>query len=1157
MLFSWKLPFCYYLSKGTVKGEILEKIIANIIMKLHQINLSPCVIVADQGPNNRNAFKRLGATKENPVVMINEKEIFLMFDTPHLLKSLRNNLMNKKVDIIDDKRSSMGRSMVKITHKHVNPNAFEKMKVRYAVQVFSNSVCAAIMTAVATNELNSRTAIHTAQCFKKINNIFDCLNSRSLKDSNPYRQGLSIYNKLPYTTLVEYFKRIQVFEGENEKKNIYCIEGFQWTIKAVLILWDNLQKEGVKYFLTSCLNQDPLENLFSVIMNWGGYNPQPTAREFRIALQHNMHIRLQNSDCSNCEVDNDELLDVTDLNTDCNEDSNNIEDTFQSLDSSQEHVEQCSQPLDMPDSIFFFHHTTEIQVIQDTSNGPILFNIYINDMSETQSSGNCMMSPYADDSSFLIQAKDLETAIKTVDGVFKNVENWITKEKMIINKSKTNIIFFKTNRSNITLPDRVHISDVNIVPNSSARLLGMIIDENLSWNKHICQLCNRLSSVLYSLKMLSRYMTKQMLKIVYHSNFESLVRYGCIFYGNNANMETVLILQKQALRVINNLGFRDNCRGVFKKTGILTIYGIYIQKCVLFVFKNREYFATQITDHPYETRNIDYVYPKHRLTLTEKNVYYSCITIYNKTYRCLVLLGMAFFQLLGYMYVYKEWHTISVGDVASIMSIYIQIFNIQATVTCLVLNMDKLHIIIRQLKTGLMKPKVKRHVMIAERLKKFGNFVRKYYYGSCSFVILVQPVVMYLKKDKELFFMSYVPPIMGHWGVFYFQGIIRFFVGYSSCTSVSLNIEILKDILSESDNIDVIFECVKRHEQIVRLLENVQHIIHFGMSTHFCIGVLVFGTTLFTVLEMEVDLSQSIFLVPYSIAIILIIYVHCWFGNDIIYRSADLTNAIFSSKWIGSNLPTQKTLIIFMAFTNKPLSIHLVSGLFTMTTRHVINHLEHYCNENNVLLSLLPPGVKNKVLRACTVTPVYLNKGRVNLKHVLPLLLNSQTVAVDLTAINVDDDILRVLALSKNIRKLHLEPEENTISTEGLLNLFKSLHKLNDLSLRHSYAVNDSVLECLANNCPKLTLLDFDGCRNITDVGIQSISRLQNITCLTLSYSQVSDKGISYLVNSSNATTIKELQINNCGNITEDGLKLITNCCPKIEILMHRPQNRK
>ncbi|VEN46769.1 unnamed protein product, partial [Callosobruchus maculatus] len=212
---------------------------------------------------------------------------------------------------------------------------------------------------------------------------------------------------------------------------------------------------------------------------------------------------------------------------------------------------------------------------------------------------------------------------------------------------------------------------------------------------------------------------------------------------------------------------------------------------------------------------------------------------------------MAFFQLLGYMYVFKEWDTISVGDVATIMSVYVQIFNIQTVFTCLILNMDRLHTIIRQLKTELMKPKAQRHIMIAKRLKRFGGFVRNYYYGTSTFIIFMQPVVMFIRNDKELFFMSYVPPIMGHSGVFYFQGIIRPFLGYSTCTHVSLHvnlmieisiqIEILKDILSESDNIDVIFECVKRHEQIVRLVNNVQHIIHIGTSTQFCIGVLVFG----------------------------------------------------------------------------------------------------------------------------------------------------------------------------------------------------------------------------------------------------------------------------------------------------------------------------
>nr|CAI5838758.1 unnamed protein product [Callosobruchus analis] len=198
------------------------------------------------------------------------------------------------------------------------------MKVQYAVQVFSNSVFAAIMTAVATNDLNSKTAINTAKCFKKINNIFDCLNS------------------------------------EYEKKNVYCLEGFQWTIKAVLILWDNLQKEGVKYFLTSCLSQDPLENLFSVIRHRGGYNPQPTAREFRIALQHNMRTRLQNFDSSNCEVDDNELLDVTDLNTDFNEDCNNIEAKFKSLDSSEEQLEHDDTCPDTEDLLI-----TEIKAAQE------------------------------------------------------------------------------------------------------------------------------------------------------------------------------------------------------------------------------------------------------------------------------------------------------------------------------------------------------------------------------------------------------------------------------------------------------------------------------------------------------------------------------------------------------------------------------------------------------------------------------------------------------------------------------------------------------------------------------------------------------------------------------------------------------------------------
>nr|CAI5822785.1 unnamed protein product [Callosobruchus analis] len=55
---------------------------------------------------------------------------------------------------------------------------------------------------------------------------------------------------------------------------------------------------------------------------------------------------------------------------------------------------------------------------------------------------------------------------------------------MIIIKSKADIIFSKTNMSNITMPDRVNINDVHIVPNSSVRLLGMILQSCITiYNK--------------------------------------------------------------------------------------------------------------------------------------------------------------------------------------------------------------------------------------------------------------------------------------------------------------------------------------------------------------------------------------------------------------------------------------------------------------------------------------------------------------------------------------------------------------------------------------------------------------------------------------------------------------------------------------------------
>lgn len=65
-----------------------------------------------------------------------------------------------------------------------------------------------------------------------------------------------------------------------------CLRGWQTSISAILMLWESLHNTyKVSFLLTNRLNQDCVENLFSVIRSKGAQRDNPNAREFRAALR--------------------------------------------------------------------------------------------------------------------------------------------------------------------------------------------------------------------------------------------------------------------------------------------------------------------------------------------------------------------------------------------------------------------------------------------------------------------------------------------------------------------------------------------------------------------------------------------------------------------------------------------------------------------------------------------------------------------------------------------------------------------------------------------------------------------------------------------------------------------------------------------------------
>lgn len=107
-------------------------------------------------------FKRAG--KENRFVgfsVIPDEEIVPLFDAPHLLKGIRNNLLSYNLKFIhegeekyvswkdieklyefDLKNLSTIRMLPELTEQHICKDKIKKMKVSHAAQVFSHRVAA-------------------------------------------------------------------------------------------------------------------------------------------------------------------------------------------------------------------------------------------------------------------------------------------------------------------------------------------------------------------------------------------------------------------------------------------------------------------------------------------------------------------------------------------------------------------------------------------------------------------------------------------------------------------------------------------------------------------------------------------------------------------------------------------------------------------------------------------------------------------------------------------------------------------------------------------------------------------------------------------------------------------------------------------------------
>ncbi|XP_044751685.1 uncharacterized protein LOC123322290 [Coccinella septempunctata] len=183
-------------------------------------------------------------------------------------------------------------------------------------------------------------------------------------------------------------------------------------------------------------------------------------------------------------------------------------------------------------------------------------------------------------------------------------------------------------RSKLQYPTSIHVLNGTVRVEADVRFLGLVLDKHLKWGPHIEQLRSRLNSTSYALFMLRSQVDFEVLKLVYYANFHSLISYGIIFWGCSTHVDTIFVTQKRALRTMLRLGYRASCRGLFKGNNILTVYGVYIYKLLIFFSKNNHYFR-DFRNLNNTRRMYPYILPLHSTVNRGKAVECMAITLFN------------------------------------------------------------------------------------------------------------------------------------------------------------------------------------------------------------------------------------------------------------------------------------------------------------------------------------------------------------------------------------------------------------------------------------------------------------------------------------------------------------------------------------------------
>jgi hypothetical protein len=162
-----------------------------------------------------------------------------------------------------------------------------------------------------------------------------------------------------------------------------------------------------------------------------------------------------------------------------------------------------------------------------------LFLIYINDLGTIFKYFKPVL--FADDSNLIIKGNSLPQLENLISQDIPALISWLKVNRLSLNLTKTHYMIFGSQKKKFPHSLTIEIDSTIINEVEQTKFLGVILENNLNWKKHIAYLSTKIAKSIGILYKAREMLNKKILSQLYYSFLYPYIMYCNIIWGNAPN----------------------------------------------------------------------------------------------------------------------------------------------------------------------------------------------------------------------------------------------------------------------------------------------------------------------------------------------------------------------------------------------------------------------------------------------------------------------------------------------------------------------------------------------------------------------------------------------------------------------------------------------